>query len=70
MKDFLCRWLCGRRFDKTPPPTHIDVPPELRAASHRLSNAASNLQAAALTFKNDADVVHELVHAMQGDKGK
>ena len=69
MRDFLCRWLCGRRFDETPPP-QIEVPPELRAASHRLANAASNLQSAALTFKNDADVVHDLVRAMQGDHKK
>lgn len=70
MRSFICRWLCGKRFDVTPPPARIEVPTELRTASHNLANAASNLQSAALTFKNEADVVYDLVHAMQGGQRK
>ena len=69
VRDKLCRWLCGRRFDDTHPSAEsMEMPPEVREASHNLANAATQMQTLAHTIKRQADVFHDLVHTMRGQQ--
>lgn len=67
LRDKMCRWFCHRQSDKTPPVAQrVEMPEEIRQASHRMATASANIQGVAYKLKREPDVMDKLVNAMQG----
>jgi hypothetical protein len=62
----LCRWICGHEkfVDKT------DLPFSIREASHNLANESAIIQGSTRRIQKEADVLTELVSALQKTGGK
>lgn len=61
LRKWLCRWLCCGE----PEPAVIDVPTEVREASHRMSTAVANVQGIAFRLNREVDALNDLVTLMQ-----
>lgn len=64
MTNWLCRKFCPRSMTEEDLRRRADMPARVREASHRLSNAALELQGSATKLHREADVFLALIRNM------